>query len=943
MNTVVVRITRRDFLRRAGLGTGALLFGYYFGNESLSAKGLRSLIHKQFPLGDFVSIQLDGTMTIWAHRSEMGQGTRSSLAAVLVEELGADWNRVVVNQADADAYKFGVPLPLALPGTPDIVKSEDAQFVDSSRSMAAYYKPMRIVGTVIRLVMLRAAAGKFGVDASQLRASGHRVYHDETGRSVDYADLLLRAKKVPQPSIEEATAALTPRMKSVYLDGGKTMPLVDAKDMVTGKAVYGADVDPGRPGMLTAMIVRCPVANGWVKSFDATAALAVPGVKHVTRVLPEDFVKRAGAGGVGAAFIPHDGVAVLADNTWAAWQGRRALKVQWNITESPGALNAGYDSGAFRKELEESIAQPGLPVRVKGDVDSAFAGVQTVEAVYHVPHLAQTPMEPPAAVAIYEGGKWEIWTPSQGPELAQHYVGLYMLEEEPLNWLIWQAEEEFELKDCERPTQRQFNQLLARRLGISVDELFERRDALKKRVRDSVKVHVTLLGGGFGRKSNPDYVAEAAFLARQFEGVPIRVQWTREDDIKFSFYNAAAGQYYKAALGAGGRTTAWLERSAFTSFFATLFPPPSPLTPRDNDLFVAARAGFHNGGIYPYGSAIERSQGLEDLSYDIPNMRLENNPAPSHIRCGWMRSVANIYHAFGASSFIDECAIAAQADSKDYLLQVIGSNVLTRAELQEQQTQCLDNNLFPTIPMEMSIGGEKSDELVIAGEKPVTISLQDVKDLKKYNMTAYTGHTTEIIPGYPPDARRLRGVVQRVAEESGWEEKVRQYRGTKRGLGIAAHRAFLSYMALVIDVSLGPDNQLTIHDIWGALDCGLAVNRDRVLAQIEGGINYGLSIALFGEITVKNGAVVQNNFDDYPVLRIHQTPRQIHAYIQEPPPEVVREYHGEVPPTGVGEPPTPVVAPALANAIVAAGGPRIREIPFRWRKGDPPGTKVVVL
>jgi isoquinoline 1-oxidoreductase beta subunit len=192
------------------------------------------------------------------------------------------------------------------------------------------------------------------------------------------------------------------------------------------------------------------------------------------------------------------------------------------------------------------------------------------------------------------------------------------------------------------------------------------------------------------------------------------------------------------------------------------------------------------------------------------------------------------------------------------------------------------------------------------------------------------GNEREILPGYPPDTRRLRAVVERVARESGWDEKVKKYKGMKgRGLGIAAHRSFLSYVAIVVDVSLNEANELTVHEIYGVLDCGLAVNPDRVMAQMEGGINYGLSYALLGEITAKNGAVVQHNFDDYPVLRIHQAPRKIFTYVEEPSAEVANGYENkEVPPTGAGEPPTPAVAPALANAIVAAGGPRIREIPF---------------
>ncbi|MDQ3280082.1 MAG: molybdopterin-dependent oxidoreductase [Acidobacteriota bacterium] len=935
MKPVLVRISRRNFLRRAGIGAGALAFAYYFPNSDAEAADIRSLIRHEFPLPgvDFVLIQLDGTMTILAHRAEMGQGIRSSLATLLVDEIGADWKRVHVKQADADAYKFGVPLLLPLPGTPAIVKSEDAQFVDSSRSMAAYYQPMRAVGAGIRMTFIRAAALKLGVDASTLDARNHVVYEKNGSRSIDFKNLLLAAKKVEAPTAAEAMKFIRPRSESRYLKaGGEKMPFLDAKDMVTGKAVYGADADPGRRGMLTAMIERCPVANGLLKSFDASAALKVPGVRHVVPVLPDDFVKRFGAGGVGAAFIPHAGVAVLADNTWAAWQGRRALKVEWNIAGSPGAYNADYDTDVFREHLRESVSEPGEPVRVKGDVDAAFGAGKTIEASYHVPHLAQTPMEPPAAVAVYEGGKWEIWTPSQGPELAQHYIGLYMLEPDPLNWLIWQAEEEIQLRDCERPAQSRFNEALAARMGIPVKELYERRDALKKKIRDNIKVHVTLLGGGFGRKSNPDYAAEAAFLARQFPGVPIRVQWTREDDVKFSFYNATAEMYFKGAV-ANGRPSAWLERSAFTSFFATLFPPPSNLfSDEENKLWELARAGFHNGGKYLYGSAIEMAQGFLDLPYDIPNIRLENNPAEVHIRCGWMRSVANIYHAFGACSFVDELAIAAGKDSKDFLYDTVGEVVLRRPQLVAEKVQCLDNNMFPTIPMEMSVG-KGNDRLQLIGEKSGDIVFTDQdktkfsRDIKGYA----AGEVFEVIPEYPSDARRLRGVIRRVAAESGWDEKVRRYRGTRRGLGIAAHRSFLSYMAAVVDVELGPNNELTIHDIWGALDCGLAVNRDRVIAQMEGGINYGLSIALFGLITVKNGAVVQNNFDDYPVLRIHQTPKVIHTYIQDPPDAVVEEYRkrgDEVPPTGVGEPPTPVIPPALANAIAAAGGPRLREIPF---------------
>jgi len=895
----IYKISRRDFLRHTGVGAGALVLGCSMFPESASAGKLTDLLNvvtEGAPLGAFVAIKpLSGDIVIITHRSEMGQGIRSSLAAVLADELEADWDRVTLRQADADAVNFGVPFPYPLPGSPAIVKGEDAQFVDSSRSMAAYFMPMRFFGAGIRLVMIRAAALKWGVkpDPADFEVRKQVVRHKPSGKSAPFHRLLLQAQKVaePAPTTEEIKAALKPRDQWQFI--GKKMPFVDAQDMVTGKAVYGADVDPKRAGMLTAMIVRCPVANGTLKSYDPTAALAVPGVRHVTPVLPDSFVARAGAGGVGAAFIPHAGVAVLAENTWAALQGRRALKVEWNL-----GPNASYDSEAFHDKLKDSTGQSGKTVREKGDVDAAFGGAATVvEAGYHIPHLAQTPMEPPAAVAVYENGSWEIWSPTQGPELTQHYLGLYMLEPDPVKWMVWQAEELYQLKPGERENQQIFNESLAKLLGVDEPTLFKIRDELKKKIRDKVKVHVTFLGGGFGRKSNPDYAIEAAFLALQYPGVPIRVQWTREDDIKFSFYNAVSRQYYKAALDADGHPTAFLQRSAFTSFFATLFPAPSPSLPAPvNDIFAKARAGFHNGGEYGYGSAIELSQGLQDMPYHIENLRMENCPAESHIRCGWMRSVANIYHAFGTCSFADELAVAAGRDSKDYLLELIGKGyVLDEKALKAEGVMSLDNNLFPVDRVVASIGGTER----------------------------------EILPGYPPDTRRLRAVVERVARESGWDEKVKKYKGMKgRGLGIAAHRSFLSYVAIVVDASLNERNELTVHEIYGAIDCGIAVNPDRVMAQMEGGINYGLSYALLGEITVKNGAVVQNNFDDYPVLRIHQAPRKIFTYVEDPGPEVVKYYGGEVPPTGAGEPPTPAVAPALANAIFAAGGPRIREIPF---------------
>jgi isoquinoline 1-oxidoreductase subunit beta len=864
MKATIYQVTRRSFLRHVGVGTGALVLGLSITPDAAAdLPSISELIHG-IPVPDvpFVALKINGDVVIITHRAEMGQGIRSSLAAVLADELEADWNRVSLRQADADSTKFGVPFPYPIPpetklgypynkprGTKPlfILDGDVAQFTDSSRSMAAFYVPMRLFGAALRRAFVMAAAKKWGVDASECYAEQHHVKHKGNAhRPLDYKRLLLGAQKVAVPQYDELQTWLKKPEEWRFINKEKMRDTFkgDARAMVTGKLEYGADIRPR--GMLTAMIERCPVANGAVKSFDATEALKVPGVVKVTKVSISTML---GPGGVGTAFLPHDGVAVLAENTWAAWEGRRKLRptIEWDLSSPVAAANARYDSAAYRQTLKASTSEEGKTVRSRGTVgDASFAG-NVVEAHYYVPHLAQAPMEPPVATARLDGDHLEVWTPTQNPDMAQQMAGVIAFGVPFESW-----------------------------------ELEETKEAMRKKVT----LHMPLLGGGFGRKSKPDYVVEAAYLARENPGMPIRVQWTREDDIKFAYYNAVSDQYLKASLGADGRPTALLQRSAFTSLFATLFPPPRTDFPDPvNAAFKSKRSEFRLGGEYPYGSSIERSQGLEDMPFDVPNIRIENCPAPSHIRVGWMRSVANVYHAFGIGSFADEMARAAGRDPKDYLLDLIGTGKIL--DLANEHVEQNYNNEFPIEKIEVPFSGSK---------------------------------VFQIIPGYPPDTRRLRKVVEEVARISDWDaKKGKMPKG--RGLGIAAHRSFLSYVALVLDVSLSDQNELTVNEAFCVIDCGLAVNLDRVTAQIEGGINYGLSMALLGEITVKNGAVQENNFDDYPVLRIDHAPKKMTIHIIQT----------DLDPTGVGEPPTPVVAPALANAIVAAGGPRLREIPFRNR------------
>jgi isoquinoline 1-oxidoreductase beta subunit len=291
-----------------------------------------------------------------------------------------------------------------------------------------------------------------------------------------------------------------------------------------------------------------------------------------------------------SGFNPLGGIAVIARNSWAAQQGRQKLKVDWDF-----GPNAGHDSSVYRTHLEATAKQPGRVVRHQGDVDKALAAAsRRVSADYFVPYYAHAPMEVPTATANVAGGRCEIWAPTQHPQGARATV--------------------------------------ASVLGLS---------------SDLVTVNVTLLGGGFGRKSKPDYIAEAAVLSRQV-GAPIKVTWTREDEIQHDYYHAICAQHLEAGLAADGRATSWLHRTVFPAIESTFQPDVS------------------------YGSAGELQQGVTDMPYAIDNVRCENGPAPSHVRIGWYRSVYNIPHAFAVCSFADELAHAAGKDPIEYLRELLG-------------------------------------------------------------------------------------------------------------------------------------------------------------------------------------------------------------------------------------------------------------------------------
>ena len=552
--STIVNMSRRDVAKGAAFVSG-LVLGFHIGGRGLPFAAAATV--SRFEPNVYLAIDETGLVTIVAHRSEMGTGIRTDLPLVLADELEADWSRVKIVQAQGDP-KYG------------------DQNTDGSRSTWQFYQPMRVAGATARQ-MLEAAAGQiWRVPTEQCRAEHHAIVHVSDGRRLSFGDLVAAAAALPVPS----GSALRFKPPSAWRYVGHPVPIVDLGDIVQGRATYGIDVVV--PGMKYASIERCPVYGGTVKSFDAAEALKVAGVERVVELTATPMP---------SGFNPLGGIAVIADNTWAAQQGRQKLKIEWDY-----GPNASHDTTSYRADLEATARQAGHAVRQQGDVDSALASsTNHISADYFVPYYAHAPMEVPVAIAHFVGTKCETWAPTQNPQGARTTV--------------------------------------AQVLGVPETD---------------VTINVTLLGGGFGRKSKPDYIAEAALLSRQI-GAPVKVTWTREDEIRHDYYHAICAQHLEAALDGDGRATAWLHRTVFPPIEATFQPNVT------------------------YGSAGELQQGVTDMPYAIANVRCENGPAANHVRIGWYRSVYNIPQAFAVCSFADELAAAAGKDPIEYLRQLLGA------------------------------------------------------------------------------------------------------------------------------------------------------------------------------------------------------------------------------------------------------------------------------
>jgi isoquinoline 1-oxidoreductase beta subunit len=561
-------LSRRSFLRITAVAGGGLLIAISLpGCKDEGETQPQTEPGEPFDASAFVEIEPDGTVAITVAKSEMGQGVRTTLAMIVAEEMDLDWSKLRVVQAPEHPRKYG------------------EQETGGSDSVRVSWQPLREVGARVRAMLVAAAAARLDVSASELTTELGQVVHAASDRKLGYGEL---AELAAQQAVPEEVELKDPKDYEIL---GTELVGVDVNDIVQGKARYGMDIR--KEGMLFASIERPAVFGAKVKSFDAAAALAVPGVVQVVEVPP-----------VGPDVVVHGGVAVVARDNWAAMKGREKLAVQWD----PGP-HSGESSAATLAEMDRSVGKKGtVQVNQLGDPDGVLdgAGDAVLRARYEVPFIAHATMEPMSCTAHVQGDRCRVWGPMQFPR--------------------WAAD------------------ALARVLEIP---------------RENVAVEISLLGGGFGRRINPDFAVEAALVARQVNA-PVQVQWTREDDLQHDFYRPMAVHVIEASLGADGYPEAWRHRMSTPAVFRTTEPD----LPEDE-------------------IGLDESNGASDMLYRVPNRSLEYTYQPSGVPRGWWRAVHTTHTTFAVESFIDELAEKAGKDPYQYRMHLIDELQVSEPEPDE--------------------------------------------------------------------------------------------------------------------------------------------------------------------------------------------------------------------------------------------------------------------
>ena len=750
-------LKRRHFIQYTAGAAGALVVGWSIlpPRQRLIPGGPLPVVAGQVVLNGWVKVSRDNTVAIQMCQAEMGQGIHTGLAMLLADEMDAAWDQVTLEQSTLDRiYNNQMVIVDSLPFQPD----ENGFGKRVARWMTAK--------------VIREIPGAIGTGGSS-SVNDLWLPMREAGASARAALIAAAADLWKLPAHEcraESGRVLHSSGKSAafgelaqraaQLPIPSNVPLKDASAFtLIGKPVRRLDnsakihgtgiygIDALPAGLLYASVTMCPTVGGKAARFDAAAARVLPGVRKV-------FAFEPYAAGLITMGAGTGGVAVIADSPFHAMRALKNVTVEWDHGPAANVSSEQIIAG-LAKMLD---SERGYVHYQHGDVETALqSAAKTITAEYRVPYLAHATMEPMNCTVQFKDSAATVWAATQAPAFTRDAV--------------------------------------AKVLGIHADK---------------VKIIVPSLGGGFGRRTFMDYIGQAAAIAREADGAPVQLMWTREQDMTHDYYRPAFVSRHTAGFDVHGRLIAWKATSAGSSM---------------------GMPALLDGSI----------KGAFDTGYEFPHARIAHQSSDSLVPIGIWRSVSHSHNAFFAESFIDEAAFA-------------------------------------------------------VGQDPV-----------HFRVALLTGNP------------RLLRVLKRAAELSNWGQPLAPAPdGSKQARGIALHRCFGSVVAHVAEVSVDMDRKIRVHRVFCVLDCGFPLNPNLIRQQMESGIVFGLSAALRGEITLEKGQVQQTNFDNYAPLRMNECPVIVTDILPS-------SEH----PQGIGETGVPTIAPAVANALFALTGQRLRTLPLK--------------